>query len=139
MKKKLLTLGLASAVVLGAGALAVAQASAHFGNPGDGQGRNYDPDRHAQMQEIIENQDYQGWLEIVGEKPITEYINEENFSLFLQMMEARHNGDHELAQSLREQLGLPERGTHREEGYDNGNGQMKGQENGRGMGTHRGY
>lgn len=138
MKKKLLTLGLASAVVLGAGALAVGQASAHYG---DGQGRNFDADRHAQMQEIIANQDYAGWLEIVGDKPVTQYVNEGNFDRFVEMVKLRQAGDLEGADAIRAELGMPERGTHRGEGYGNGNGMGKGQGqmNGRGMGLHRGY
>jgi len=137
MKKRLLTLGLASAVLLGAGYLASGQASAHFGNNPEGTGKNYDPDRHAQMQEIIDNKDYQAWLEIVGDKPVTEYINQDNFSRFLEMKEARHSGDFDTADAIREELGMPERGTHREEGPRRGDGNGQGQ--GRGMGLHRGY
>lgn len=137
MKKRILTLGLASAVLLGAGYLASGQASAHFGNSPEGTGRNYDPDRHAQMQDIIANRDYQAWVQVAGDRPIADYVTQENFNRFIEMMEAKHNGDFDTADAIREELGMPERGTHRGEGYGKGDGTGRGQ--GRGMGLHRGY
>jgi hypothetical protein len=132
MKKRLLTLGLASAVLMGAGYLASGQASAHFGNNPEGAGRNYDPDRHAQMQDIIANRDYEAWVQVAGDRPVADYVTQENFNRFIEMMEAKHNGDMDTADAIREELGMPERGTHRGEGRGMRNGQ------GRGMGFHQG-
>jgi len=132
MKKQLLGLGVAGAVLASAGYLATSQVSAH---PGTGQGyrAHYSPERHAQMEQVIENQNYEEWLELVGDRPITEYVTEENFSRFLEMMALRHEGNFEEADAIRAELGMPERGEHR--GERNGMRRGHGRGQGRGLGV----
>ncbi|MDH5533837.1 MAG: hypothetical protein OEX81_05450 [Candidatus Pacebacteria bacterium] len=135
MKKKLLALGVAGAVLASAGYIGAQQVSAHSTNTNSqGYRAHYSPERHAQMEQILENQNYEEWLELVGDKPITNYVTEENFSTFLEMMALRHEGNFEEADALRAELGLPQRGTHRGEGYGEGNGMRKGQGYMRGQG-----
>jgi hypothetical protein len=130
MKKQLLGLGVAGAVLASAGYLATSQASAHLSN-GQGYRAHYSPERHAQMEQIIENQNYEEWLELVGDRPITDYVTEDNFSRFLEMIALRHEGNFEEADAIRAELGMPERGSHRGEG--------EGKSRGYGRGLRRGY
>lgn len=69
-------------------------------------------ERHGQMQEkraeieaAIE-QGYEAWKEVVADSPkgnhMAEVVTEENFEKFVQM----HEGDHETAKALAEELGL---------------------------------
>jgi hypothetical protein len=136
MKKSILTLGLASAILLGAGYFSLGQVSAHFGGQNADvvqNNRGFDADRHAKMQEIIERQDYDQWLELTGDRPIAEYITEENFTDFLEMMRLRHEGDFESAEEYRVLLGLPERGTHRLDRSQDREGSFRG----RGFGQYK--
>jgi hypothetical protein len=139
MKKKLLALGVAGAVLASAGYLTANQVSAHPSGENQGYRAHYSPERHAQMEQIIENQNYEEWLEMVGERPITDYVTEENFSTFLEMIALRHEGNFEEADALRAELGLPDRGEHRREGdggrgYGRSHGMEKGEGHMRGQG-----
>lgn len=133
MKKKLLALGVVGAVLASTGYLATGQARAQLGT-NQGYRAHYSPERHAQMAQIMENQNYEEWLELVGDKPITSYVTEENFSTFLEMMALRHEGNFEEADALRAELGLPDRGIHSGE-RDGGRGYGRGH----GMGNGKGY
>lgn len=97
---------LVAIAVIGAGlALGVSTAKAYRGDPGV-KGPNFDPERHAQMEEVLNNQDYQGWLELMGDRPVTDKITEENFGRFVEMHQLRLAGDDEGAKQIREELGL---------------------------------
>ncbi|MBD3156727.1 hypothetical protein GF369_02760 [Candidatus Peregrinibacteria bacterium] len=61
-----------------------------------------------EVQTALENRDYNAWHEAIT-PPVLDYINEENFDTFVDMHEAIQSKDMETANSLREQLGLPER------------------------------
>ena len=132
MKKKLIALGVAGAVLASAGYLTINQVSAHYDGV-QGYRAHYSPERHAQMEQILENQDYESWLELVGDKPITNYVTESNFSRFLEMMALRHEGNFEEADAIRAELGLPDRGAHRDQGQRRGEGMGRGQSQGRGL------
>lgn len=70
-------------------------------------------DRHASMEEIrlaIENRDYDAWLEAqsnlqFGSK-FTQLITEDEFDTFVDMHNAKMNGDFDTAKELAEQLDL---------------------------------
>jgi YesN/AraC family two-component response regulator len=70
-------------------------------------------ERHQNRQAImqaLENGDYEAWkaaMENMGKDPgILDKITEENFNIFVQLHEARMNGDYETVQELSEELGL---------------------------------
>ena len=62
------------------------------------------------VQQALETGDYNAWKEAIGDSPhagkLTEVINKENFDTFVQMHEAKQNGDFETAKALAEELGL---------------------------------
>jgi len=66
-------------------------------------------EKRAEMEEAIE-QGYDAWKELVEETPhgekLLEIINEGNFDRFVEMHEARKDGDHETAKEIAEELGL---------------------------------
>ncbi len=66
-------------------------------------------EKRAEMEEAIE-QGYDAWKEFVEDKPhgekLLEAINEDNFDRFVEMHEAKQNGDHETAKEIAEELGL---------------------------------
>ncbi|MFA6307286.1 MAG: hypothetical protein WCS88_01140 [Patescibacteria group bacterium] len=87
--------------------------------------RNIDPERLATMEEhhqameqyhdaiqtAIENGDYNTWKEATDSIPrITDFINQDNFDQFVQMHKYMQEGDFEAAQTLKDELGLPELG-----------------------------
>ena len=88
-------------------------------------GKNFDSARHQEMQarhetmmKVLENRDYQGWLEIVNSRPhITDYINQDNFDKFVDMHNYMQEGDFEAAQEIRDELGLPEHGKGMHKGF----------------------
>ena len=59
------------------------------------------------MQAVLEAGDYQAFLELVGDKPISEIITENNFARFIEMHELMETGDREGAKAIAEELGLP--------------------------------
>lgn len=63
---------------------------------------------HEEVQTALENRDYNAWHEAMM-PPVFQYVNEGNFNTFADMHEAMKSGDKETAESLREQLGLPEK------------------------------
>jgi hypothetical protein len=61
------------------------------------------------IQKAIEEGDYQAWVAAVeaAQPPkITDIVNEDNFSTYVEMYNARMNGDYETAQKLTEELEL---------------------------------
>lgn len=125
--KSFLTLGVGLSAVALAGAMSVHQASAFWnGNGQDGTRPNFDPERHEQMEKIMESGDYNAWKTQVGDRPVANMITEENFSKFVEMWKAREAGDTEKVNQLREELGLPARGQFRQgDGQGNGRGRHR--------------
>lgn len=70
------------------------------------EGKDFDSERHTAMVEAFENNDYNAWLELTGDKPVSEKITEENFSRFVEMHNLMKTGDFEGAKELRDELGL---------------------------------
>lgn len=65
------------------------------------------------IREAIENNDYNAWLEAVGEdSKIAEFITEENFSRFVEMHKLMEEGREKFAEAreIGEELGLPLKG-----------------------------
>ncbi|NCC71597.1 hypothetical protein EOM09_08555 [bacterium] len=69
---------------------------------------NFDEDRHIEMQNAFENLDYFAWKEIMEENnrtgKVLNIINEDNFEIFVEYVNAKNNGDYEKALELREEL-----------------------------------
>lgn len=66
---------------------------------------SFDPEKQQAIQEAILNNDYEAWKELIGDAPITEKINEENF--------ARFSEAHQLidqAKNIFEELGIEKQG-----------------------------
>ena len=125
-KKSMLTLGVGLSAVALAGAMSVHQASAFWGGGESATRPNFDPERHAQMEQIMESGDYNAWKAQVGDRPMASVISEENFSKFVEMWKAREAGDVEKVTQLREELGLPARGQfHKGDGQGEGRGRHR--------------
>jgi len=110
MDKKLITV-FSLLAVAGIAALGATEAMAYMGDPSV-KGPNYNEEIHTQMQEAIENRDYESWIQIREENNLPmkgkmfQVMNEENFEQFVQLKEAMINGDDELANQIREELGV---------------------------------
>ena len=98
------------------------------------EGPNFTPERHEQMEQAMESQDYESWYNLMtenGKYPrVVDVVNEDNFDIFIQAHEAGKAGDTETAARLRAELGLnngmgPKDGTGFKQGGSSG--QMKGQ------------
>ncbi len=74
-----------------------------------------DPETRQAWKQALENNDYEAWLAIAGDKPITEKINEENFSQFVEAFNLKEAGDFEGAKAIFDELGL-EKKPHRKHG-----------------------
>jgi hypothetical protein len=86
-------------------------------------GPNCNPERHQLMLEAFENNDYQAWKDLMGDRGrVTEVINQDNFSKFAEAHKLASEGKFEEARVLREELGLR-----------NGNGERRGAGYGKGM------
>ncbi len=114
----------------------VGLASAYQGNPDD-QGPNYDAALHDLKTDAFDTNDYEAWRFLMEDAPnqgrVLDVVNEENFNVFVQAHNAAMNGDMELSNELRSELGLnngvgPADGT----GYKNG-GQGQGMHKGQGL------
>ena len=72
------------------------------------------PETKAQIEQSIENGDYNTWKSLTdGKGRMGETITEENFPLLKELHTAQQNGDTTKAQELRQKLGLPEHGKGR--------------------------
>jgi hypothetical protein len=90
-------------------------------------GPNCDPERHQLMLEAFQNNDYEAWKNLMGDRGrVTEVINQDNFSKFAEAHKLALEGNFEEARALREELGLR-----------NGNGERRGLGYGKGMGQGR--
>lgn len=105
MKKIFTTIGLFA--ILGLAILV--GANAYMGNF-QTVGPNYSEERHDMMEEAFETSSYQDWFNLMsadGRTPgVLRFVNENNFDTFTKMHEAMENGDYELAEELRAELGM---------------------------------
>lgn len=69
-----------------------------------------------QIQQAIENGDYNSWKELVGDNPITQKIIADNFAQFVEMHQLLKDKKFAEAEQIAQGLGLPEVGPGREGG-----------------------
>lgn len=126
-KKFLIGTGLGSLALAGIIAIPV---FAYQGDPAV-QGPNYTPERHDQMTQAFEGNDYQAWKELMEQNTrrgrVMDVVNEDNFAQFAEAHRLALAGDREGAVAIRAELGL---GT--------GGGQGRGMKDGSGRGARRG-
>jgi len=104
MKKKGIIIG---SLVVAALASAAYAAETFAFRAGDGQfGPNYTPERHAQMTKAFENNDYNAWKGLMGDRGATRVVNEQNFSRFAEMHKLMLDGKTDEANKIRQELGL---------------------------------
>lgn len=126
MKKATLGFG-ALALVLGTMGVFVSSALAYKGDPAV-KGPNYSAERHATMEEALENKDYDAWKNLMQDKGrVTQVINKDNFAKFAEAHELVEQGNMVEAQKIRQELGL---GMHNASGTEIG-------KKGMGKGMHR--
>ncbi len=105
MEKSTKLLGGTLAVVM-MGALAVSSAMAYQGDYSK-QGPAYSPERHTAMTEAMGSNDHETWSELMNDRGrVTQVINAENFSRFVEARQLAHVGDLEGANTIREELGI---------------------------------
>jgi len=109
-RSKVILASLAIAAVATVGSYFAASANAQVGwmskSKKAGFGRLYDQERHQKMVDAVNNGDYEAWKSIVGDRPISEKINSENFSKYCQMKKLLWEGKFEEAKTIAEELGL---------------------------------
>jgi len=116
--------------VLALGIIALLGTGMVFAYQGDPNtlGPNYSEERHAAMQNAFDNMDYNSWYQLMSENErhgrILDVINEDNFETFIKARNAMIEGDSELAQELKSELGLGQGKMIRGEGKAQG---MRGQ------------
>lgn len=116
MNKKSLILG-GSLLTLGMLMFGTQKTYAYRGDPSV-EGPNYSSERHAEMTQAFENNDYGAWKELMeGKGRVTEIITEGNFARFVEAHNLAVSGDLEGAEAIRNELGLG-----LGDGYQNGNG-----------------
>ncbi len=131
-KNKLIMSGL-MALVLGLGISGTA-----FAYQGDysKKGPNYTPEFESQITEVMNNNNYEGWKDLMEEKVgkgrVVDVINKDNFSKFTEAWKLAHEGKIKEANAIRKELGLRS-GDGSRSLNGNGNGQGMGRGNGRGM------
>jgi hypothetical protein len=64
------------------------------------------PEQREAMRQAMKDCNYTAWKEIVGEKPITQKINESNFPKFCEATKLLVNGDKDAAIKLFKELGI---------------------------------
>ena len=121
MKNKLL-IGVSALFLISGALVAPRLVNAYRGDPSV-QGPNCTPERHAEMTEAFEKEDYNAWKELMqGKGRKTEVVNEENFGRFAEAHRLALEGNTEEAEKIREELGL-------------GQGSKRGQKDGQGSGN----
>ncbi|MBN2093770.1 MAG: hypothetical protein JW740_00105 [Candidatus Zambryskibacteria bacterium] len=105
MKKT--TIGLLTlAFVLGAISTIAGTSLAYRGDPGV-PGPDCSPERHEAMEKAFENNDYNAWKELMGNRGrVTEIINQSNFAQFAEARKFAKQGNLENANAIRKELGL---------------------------------
>jgi hypothetical protein len=58
------------------------------------------------MREAVENNDYDAFVEVIGDKPMSEQITVDNFSQFVEAHELMQSGDMEGAKAIFDDLGV---------------------------------
>ncbi len=101
----------------------------------------YDEGRCDEMLDAFDENDYEAWRELMAlnnrNSKVLEVVDEENFHLFVEAHRAGKNGEYEVANELRTELGLNNGiGPKNGEGFGkmNGHGEMTMQGKGRGVG-----
>lgn len=118
MKNKILTLG-ATALVLGGLFMIPSAINAYQGDPGT-EGPDCTEERHQEMEQAFENNDYQAWANLMqGKGRVIQVVNEDNFAQFAEAHELAEEGRMDEAKQIRTELGL---GL----GDGSGKGEMKG-------------
>ncbi|HBU07290.1 MAG TPA: hypothetical protein DEB09_04370 [Candidatus Magasanikbacteria bacterium] len=129
--KKLFSLGLVVAAIVILTGVTMASATS-LPNRGQGTKQNFDPTKlpaevqvhftemqaqRDEMQKVMDNQDYTAWKALMQEKsdnsPIVKtmnVVNENNFSKFTEMHNLMQAGKIDEANTIRQELGLPEKG-----------------------------
>lgn len=126
MNKKTMLLG-AAALVLGGLLISPKFAEAYQGDPSV-QGPDCNEERHQEMEQAFESNDYQAWKNLMrGKGKVTQVVNEGNFARFAEAHKLAEEGKTEEAGQIRQELGL---------GLKDGSGQGQGQK-GQGMGHGR--
>jgi len=122
MKKTALTLG-ATALVIGGLSIFPNAVNAYRGDPSV-EGPSCTEERHQEMEQAFENNDYNSWKELMsGKGKVTQVVNEENFARFAEAHELAEEGKLDEAKQIRQELGL---------GLGNRNGDGSGQGMGQG-------
>ena len=115
MNKAFVSLGVFGIITL----LGLSMVFAYQGDPSV-QGPNYSEDRHEAMEQAFETLDYDAWvtlMEETGRHPrVLDIVTSENFEIFAEIHEAMEDGNIELAQELRAELGLGQGGMFGGEG-----------------------
>ena len=126
MKNKILTLG-ATALVLGGLFVIPSTINAYKGDPGV-EGPDCTEERHQEMEQAFENNDYQAWTNLMeGKGRVIQVVNENNFAQFAEAHRLVEEGKMDEARQIREGLSL---GL----GDGLGKGEMKGGGQGQRMG-----
>ena len=76
-----------------------------------------DPQKRELMKQLIENNDYAAFADLVKDTPMAEKITEENFAQFVQMHKYMEEGTFQAAEEVAKELGIQ-----RHKGNKNGNG-----------------
>ena len=90
-------------------AISVIASNSVFAYKGDysEQGPDYSPERHTEMTEVMNHDDYESWSRLMeGRGRVTQVVNEENFSRFTDARRLAREGKYEEADAIREELGL---------------------------------
>ena len=110
------------------GLMIVPVTNAYRGDP-NVQGPNYAVERHAEMTQAFENNDYDAWKAQMQDRGrVTQAVNEGNFARFAKARSLAQEGKLDEAKQIRQELGL---------GLQNGSGNGSGQGNGQGYGKNR--
>ena len=102
----------ALAFILGgmAGTAMLAGSFAYQGTPGQTNPDPTDLDRHNEVQEMIENQNYETFQELFENKGPSRLIDsQEKFEKWIELKSLYENGNEEQAQELASELGLGQR------------------------------
>lgn len=121
--KKGIVAGVLGLTVFGGGMLA-GDVFAANGTP-EQHGRNYSPERHAQMTQAFANNDYAAWKSLMGDSGAARVVTKETFSRFTEMHNLMVAGKTDEAANIREELGLGDgqgRGEGRGQGRNGGQG-----------------
>lgn len=126
-KKTIVMSSLGLATILGAGILA-GGANAYRGDYTQ-KGPNCTEERHTQMEQAFNNNDYNAWKELMnGRGRVTQVINEGNFARFAEAHKLAKAGNYDEADKIRQELGLRTRnGEPTGQGYGQGKNKAEGQ------------